>query len=90
VYALTAAGRRELERWVAEPVARPGGYRDEFFLKPLVASRLGPDRLREVTASQRTAYLLELRSLTQLQLRHRDQPLPWSPGAVALGQPAAD
>jgi hypothetical protein len=60
---------------VAEPVARPGGYRDEFFLKLLVASRFGPDRLRQVTRSQRAAYLLELRSLTELQLQHRDQPL---------------
>jgi DNA-binding PadR family transcriptional regulator len=75
VYALTEAGRRELDRWVADPVARPGGYRDEFFLKLLVASRLGPDRLREMTRSQRAAYLVELRSLTELQLRHRDQPL---------------
>jgi DNA-binding PadR family transcriptional regulator len=75
VYALTAAGRRELDRWVAEPVARPGGYRDEFFLKLLVASRLGPDRLRQVTRTQRAAYLLELRSLTELQLQHRHQPL---------------
>jgi DNA-binding PadR family transcriptional regulator len=75
VYALTAAGREELDRWVAEPVARPGGYRDEFFLKLLVASRLGPDRLRQVTRTQRAAYLVELRSLTELQLQHRDQPL---------------
>lgn len=75
VYGLTAAGRQELDRWVADPVARPGGYRDEFFLKLLVASRLGPDRLREVIRSQRAAYLLELRALTELQLEHRDRPL---------------
>jgi DNA-binding PadR family transcriptional regulator len=75
VYGLTEAGRQELDRWVADPVARPGGYRDEFFLKLLVASRLGPDRLREVTGVQRASYLLELRSLTELQRQHRDQPL---------------
>jgi DNA-binding PadR family transcriptional regulator len=75
VYGLTEAGRQELDRWVADPVTRPGGYRDEFFLKLLVASGLGPDRLRQVTRIQRAAYLVELRSLTELQLRHRDQPL---------------
>jgi DNA-binding PadR family transcriptional regulator len=75
VYSLTEAGRKDLDRWIATPVARGGGYRDEFFLKLLVASRFGPERLRATARVQRQAYLLELRSLGELQPRHRDQPM---------------
>jgi len=74
VYRLTQQGRDGLEQWISGPV-HSGGYRDEFFLKLLVASRIGAERLRAAARSQREAYLLELRSLTELQLRHRDEPL---------------
>src|SRR5438552_5351148 len=40
-YRLTDAGRAELERWLETPFVRSGGYRDDFFLKLLAASRLG-------------------------------------------------
>ena len=42
VYRLTRAGRSELNRWLAEPMARRS-YRDDFFLKLFVAAQLGPD-----------------------------------------------
>jgi DNA-binding PadR family transcriptional regulator len=74
VYELTARGRRELDDWIATPV-RTAGYRDEFFLKLLVASRLGVEGLRQAAGTQREAYLVELRSLAELQLPHRDEPL---------------
>src|SRR5919202_807812 len=41
VYQLTEQGRGELERWLSSPLVRQGGYRDDFFLKLLAASRLG-------------------------------------------------
>jgi DNA-binding PadR family transcriptional regulator len=75
VYRLTETGRDELARWISTPATRQGGYRDEFFLKLLVASGLGADQLRTIVRTQREAYLLELRSLTELQLQHREQPL---------------
>ena len=75
VYRLTAAGERELERWLEAPFVRQSGYRDDFFLKLLAASRLGGDQLARVLAVQREAYLGELASLGELRARHRDKPL---------------
>jgi DNA-binding PadR family transcriptional regulator len=75
VYRLTRAGERELERWLEAPFVRQSGYRDDFFLKLLAASRLGGEQLTRVLAVQREAYLGELASLGELRARHRDQPL---------------
>lgn len=75
VFRLTGAGKREFERWLATPVVREGGYRDDFFLKLLAASRLGPDRVRHTTRIQREAYLGELAALGDLRLEHRSDPL---------------
>ena len=75
VYRLTAAGERELERWLEAPFVRQSGYRDDFFLKLLAASRLGSEQLARVLAVQREAYLGELASLTELMARHRHKPL---------------
>src|SRR5947199_15952 len=67
VYRLTAAGERELERWLEAPFVRQSGYRDDFFLKLLAASRLGSERLARVLAVQREAYLGDLASLGELK-----------------------
>jgi DNA-binding PadR family transcriptional regulator len=75
VYRLTKAGRAELERWLEAPFVRQGGYRDDFFLKLLAASRLGPDYLEAALRVQREAYLGELASLSELRQQHRDEPL---------------
>ena len=75
VYRLTAAGERELERWLEAPFVRQSGYRDDFFLKLLAASRLGSERLARVLAVQREAYLGDLASLGELKAQHRDKPL---------------
>jgi DNA-binding PadR family transcriptional regulator len=75
VYRLTAAGRAELDGWLAEPVVRQGGYRDDFFLKLVAAARLGRERLAQVIAAQRDAYLAELHALGVLEHAHRDDPL---------------
>src|ERR671935_3175305 len=47
-YRLTDAGRAELDRWLETPFVRSGGYRDDFFLKLLAASRLGRSALDQV------------------------------------------
>jgi DNA-binding PadR family transcriptional regulator len=75
VYRLSKAGREELEGWLHQPFVRQSGYRDDVFLKLLVAARLGPDRLREVITLQRQAYLSELAGLSDLRKRRRGEPL---------------
>ncbi len=75
VYRLTAGSRDELDRWLAEPSIRQGGYRDDFFLKLVAAARLGRDRLEEVLRTQRRAYLGELASLAELRARAGPDPL---------------
>jgi DNA-binding PadR family transcriptional regulator len=75
VYRLTRKGREELERWLAEPLARQGGYRDDFFLKLFVSSRLGEERLRDVIRTQRDAYMDELAGLAELRAAHQENPL---------------
>jgi DNA-binding PadR family transcriptional regulator len=75
VYRLSKQGRVELDRWLGEPATRPGGYRDDFFLKLFVASRLGEEQLRAALQVQRLDYLAELSALGDLQARHGDDPL---------------
>ena len=45
-YRLTAGGRRELSRWLAEP-PRPPGLRDESLTRLLLVRALGGPRVRE-------------------------------------------
>jgi DNA-binding PadR family transcriptional regulator len=75
MYRLTKGGRAELNRWLGEPSSKPGGYRDDVFLKLFVASRLGEQPLRAVLTAQRAEYLAELASLGDLRAHHRDDPL---------------
>lgn len=75
VYRLTKWGRAELDRWLEAPFVRSGGYRDDFFLKLVVASRLGPHALKRVLQTQREAYLAELGALGELLSRHRNDPV---------------
>jgi DNA-binding PadR family transcriptional regulator len=75
VYALTDAGRAELERWLAEPVERTGGYRDDLMLKLLAAARGGEDEIVGVLDRQRRHELRRLKGLDQLARQHRDEPL---------------
>ncbi len=75
VYRLTKAGRDELERWLETPFVRQSGYRDDFFLKLLAASRLGRKQLDVVLRTQRSAYLAELGALSELRAAHKDEPL---------------
>jgi DNA-binding PadR family transcriptional regulator len=74
-YRLTDAGRAELERWLQTPFVRSGGYRDDFFLKLLAASRLGKAELDDVLRVQREAYINELAALGEIRQRHAHEPL---------------
>jgi DNA-binding PadR family transcriptional regulator len=75
VYRLTRSGRAELLDWLETPHIRPGGYRDDFFLKLFAAARLGAATLATTLRIQRKAYLDELAALAELRRSHRDEPL---------------
>jgi DNA-binding PadR family transcriptional regulator len=53
VYRITAAGRDELWRWLAEPVARTREIRLEFLVKLYFARRLDPELATRLVAEQR-------------------------------------
>jgi DNA-binding PadR family transcriptional regulator len=73
VYEITKNGHAELERWLAEPSPRAGGFRDDFFLKIIAAARSGsPEVVRTVLANQRGHLLRELRNLGGLQTESAD------------------
>lgn len=75
VYALTDAGRCELEDWLATPADRSGGFRDELFLKLFAAARRGPDDVRQVVSTQRRHQLGQLKALGALRAEHASRPL---------------
>ncbi len=52
VYQITAAGRAELRRWLAEPVAHTREIRLEFLVKLYLAQRLDPDLASLLLAGQ--------------------------------------
>ncbi|HEX6419804.1 MAG TPA: PadR family transcriptional regulator [Acidimicrobiales bacterium] len=68
VYEITAQGRAELEAWLARPAERPGGYRDDLFLKILAADRSpDPGAVPALLSRQRAHLLGELRDLADLR-----------------------
>jgi DNA-binding PadR family transcriptional regulator len=75
VYRITKRGRAELEQWLETPFVRQSGYRDDFFLKLLAASRLGRPELDRVLRTQRAAYLSELGALGSLRSEQAGAPL---------------
>jgi DNA-binding PadR family transcriptional regulator len=66
IYAITASGREELERWLAEPSPPATGYRDELHLKLVAAARAGSAVLTGVLRSEREVLLGELHALRSL------------------------
>src|SRR3954447_6514157 len=65
IYALTVAGRTELERWFETPVARADRPRDELAIKLAVAFSVSDVDVREVLQTQRAATLRDLQELTR-------------------------
>jgi DNA-binding PadR family transcriptional regulator len=64
IHRLTPAGRAELGRWLAEPAVPARGYRDDFFLKIMAATRSAdPATLPAVLAGQRAHLLRQLHAL---------------------------
>ena len=64
IYAITADGREELERWLATPSPPAAGYRDDLYLKLVAAARAGV--LADVVRREREVLLGELHALRAL------------------------
>jgi DNA-binding PadR family transcriptional regulator len=71
VYEITESGRAELSEWLAEPSPRTSGFRDDFFLKVVAATR-SRDRatVEAVLRVQRAFLLREMRNLEDLRSAH--------------------
>jgi DNA-binding PadR family transcriptional regulator len=66
IYAITAAGREELSRWLQTPSAPAVGYRDDLYLKLVAAARAGRTQLTDLVQRERHAQLAELHTLRSL------------------------
>ena len=67
VLEVTEAGLEQLTEWLAEPVRRSAGFRDEFVQKVLAASLRGEDAVRQVCRVQRRVLLSEAKALQTLR-----------------------
>lgn len=74
VHVITESGREQLTEWLAEPVRRAAGFRDEFVQKVLAASLRGADEMRTFCRVQRRALLAEARTLQTLRRERADDP----------------
>jgi DNA-binding PadR family transcriptional regulator len=68
VYALSKAGREELDRWLAEPTRESIRLKDEFFIKLLVHQFIHPDGSLALIWKQRQVYMHTLTQLTTLRM----------------------
>jgi DNA-binding PadR family transcriptional regulator len=73
-YALTDAGRAELETWLERPIEKSRQLKDEFFVKLVVRHLAGYGDTLMTIANQRQAYLEHLRDLAVLADEAGDDP----------------
>ncbi len=69
VYALTAHGRAELDRWIAGPSPMPLDLRNEVFLKIAIARRIEGVDPQDVIERERRACFERLHEVTQARAR---------------------
>lgn len=67
LWSITAAGKRELARWWAEPVSRNQITRDELVIKLAMAALTNPDGLQDIIQTQRRATMSTLHDITMLK-----------------------
>lgn len=65
-YTITDAGRREVERWLAEPLAAEPHLQTDLFVKVVLSLMLGRPA-EEYLDAQRAAHLRRMRELTELK-----------------------
>jgi DNA-binding PadR family transcriptional regulator len=70
-YALTAAGRRAIDAWLAAPESDVQQLREGIYLKLLLARRLANGHLDRLLADQQRVYLQRLKDLAALERRAR-------------------
>jgi len=79
---ITAAGTAEVQTWLASPVERSTGTRDELAIKLSVAATLPGVDVATVIQTQRTASLAQLQTLTRAKYAGADpdgpEELAWS------------
>jgi DNA-binding PadR family transcriptional regulator len=66
IYAITPAGREELERWLGSPSPPAAGYRDDLYLKLVAGAAVGEAELLAVVRRERQALMGELHALREL------------------------
>ena len=79
-WAITAAGSAEVAGWLASPVSRSGGTRDELAIKLAVAATLPGVDVADVIDAQRVASLAHLHELRRAAYSGAD---PDGPEALA-------
>lgn len=76
-YRITEAGRAELHRWFATPVARSSRPRDELAIKLAMALTVPDVDVAAVVQRQRTATVRSLQELTRLKAAAAEEDLAW-------------
>jgi DNA-binding PadR family transcriptional regulator len=71
---ITEAGQEQLTEWLAEPVRRSAGFRDEFVQKVLAASLRGEEAVRQVCRVQRRTLLSEAKTLQTMRRERAGDP----------------
>ncbi|NIM95609.1 MAG: PadR family transcriptional regulator [Anaerolineales bacterium] len=66
VFAITEAGRSELERWLSEPATNTMRLKDEFFIKLLVHQLVSSNNALPLIWKQRQIYMQKMAQLTSL------------------------
>ncbi|TWC35699.1 PadR family transcriptional regulator [Pseudomonas sp. SJZ079] len=69
VYSISATGRAELKRWLAEP-APPNKINDALLVKLFAGALTEPDNLREEMARHRATHRATLDSLLEIERRY--------------------
>ncbi len=77
VYAITEAGRSEVQIWMAGPVELAAAGRDEITLKVLMAIRSGVEHPRRVVEKQRGSTMTLLQDYTTLKADASGEDLAW-------------
>ena len=74
IYRVTPKGRRELEVWLARPVARTRALRDELFIKLLFLGRGESEAVLDLIHKQKQVYLAHMKRLTQRKFELSKRP----------------
>jgi DNA-binding PadR family transcriptional regulator len=90
VHRITPAGRRELDDWLLKASVQPAGYRDDFILKLLAASRRSPDDIRDVCQLEREARMTDLAVLRELRRTANGNPVTVMALEIAIIHAQAD